>query len=144
MNRIRIGKIAIYAFFYPILAAGVTFYFIQYVARLKEPPSFELAIISTVIGGFALSSGFLRQASPGLQRKIRGIGSFYLGAAVAFIVVALVMPMLNVAQPGTFTYYIVLPASLVSMGAAMLFFAGATGQLIAELPKILQEFWWKK
>lgn len=141
MNKI---KVAVYAFFYPILVAGVTLYFIQYVARLKEPPSFELAIISTVIGGFALSSGFLQQASSDLRRKIRGIGSFYLGAAVAFVVVVLVMPMLNAAQPGTFTYCIVFPASLGSMGAAMIFFAGATGQLIAELPKILQEFWWQK
>ena len=102
----RIIEGIIYGFSYPILACGVAIYILQHFFGKTEPPSFELAIISAIIGGFALSSGFLEKVSSGLQLTIRRIGTFYLGAAIAFVVFALVMPMAELETEGI-TYWVV-------------------------------------
>lgn len=140
----RIIEGIIYGFFYSVLACGVLMYILRYFPPAEtEPPTFELAIVSAVIGGFALSGGFLDKASAGLQRNIKCIGALYLGAAIAFIVFALVIPMAAIVTSGA-AYWIVYLANLISMFVAMLFFALATGWLIAKLPKIFQEFCFRK
>jgi hypothetical protein len=139
----RIIEGIIYGFSYPILACGVAIYILQHFFGKTEPPSFELAIISAIIGGFALSSGFLEKVSSGLQLTIRRIGTFYLGAAIAFVVFALVMPMAKLETEGI-TYWVVFLATSISMLAAIGFFAYATGFLIAKFPAIFREVCSKK
>ena len=138
----RIIESIFYGIFYPILGAGVVVYVIYAIANVAKggTPSFELAIISAVLGGFALSGGFLEQASSGLKRHIRRIGVLYLGAAIFFTVFALVIPMAKVETVGV-AYWVVFLANLISMFFAVLFFTLATALLIAKLPKLLQEFW---
>ncbi len=139
----RVIEGIIYGFFYPILACGIGIYILQYFSEEAKPPSFELAIISAIIGGFALSSGFLEQASSSLWRQIKFIGVLYLGAAIAFTVFALVVPMARIETSGI-AYWIIFLANLISMFAAIAFFTLATACLIAKLPKLLQEFCIKK
>ena len=138
----RIIERLIYAVFYPILGAGVGVYFVYTIANIAkgESPSFELAVISAVLGGFALSSGFVDEASSMLKRSIRRVGVLYLGSAIFFTVFTLVIPMAKVETTGA-AYWIVFLTNVISMFFAMLFFSYATALLIAKLPKLLQEFW---
>lgn len=132
-------EVIIYAFFYSVLGCGVIVYVMTYFSE-AEPPSFELAIISAVLGGFALTRGFLQRVTSDLRRYIRRVGVLYLGAAIFFTVLTLVIPMVKMDTTGA-ACWIVSMAYLISMLAAMLFFASATGLLIAKFPKLIQEFW---
>lgn len=139
MSRI---EMLIFAVFYPILGAGVAVYFVYTVANIAEgeSPSFELAVISAVLGGFALSGGFVDKASSILKRSIRRVGVLYLGSAIFFTVFTLVIPAAKVETTGA-AYWIVFLTNVISMFFAMIFFSWATALLIAKFPKLLQEFW---
>ncbi len=136
----QIIRTLIYALFYPVLLTGTVTYVIQNFLGKADPPSFEFALVSAVMGGFALSDGFLKDASSRLRRNVKCIGSFYLGAAIAFITFGLVLPVLKMETSGI-TYWIVFLSGMTSMFSGIAFFVFASGFLIAELPTILKEFW---
>lgn len=63
-----------------------------------EPVGFQLATISAVIGGLILTSGFLDRepSKPDLAMSLRRIGVMYLVATLAFVVLGICFPLINV------------------------------------------------
>lgn len=62
-----------------------------------EPVGFQLAIISSILGGFILTSAFFDRASsgPSLRLELRRIGVLYLIATIAFVVYGICFPIID-------------------------------------------------
>lgn len=64
---------------------ALVFYILNYSIK-GDVPGFQLAIISTIFGGFMLSSSIFGRAASDLKLRMRRIGAIYLISAVAFVI----------------------------------------------------------
>ena len=100
MNRLADGlKRFLYGLCYLIVigftVAIVAYILVTYFGKIGEPPGFELATVSALIGGFILTSAFFGKASSGLRLKLRRIGVSFLVATLAFVVFAICFPLID-------------------------------------------------
>jgi len=107
-----LAYLIVYAFAFVI----ILYIIITYFGEKKEPPSFELALISAVIGGLLLSSTFFSKASPDLQLKVRRIGASYLVATLSFVFFIICLPLVGILPTeialSFYNYNVALPINL--------------------------------
>ena len=89
---------------------------------------FELATISSILGGLILAVGFADKSSDQLQTKLRRIGVFYLMATVAFVAYQLWFPLIDI--------WAVTWVVGFAMVVGALSFSIATLQLVFTLPEL--------
>lgn len=123
---------------YALLYAGIMAYIVLYYVTKQEPPGFELATISGVIGGLLFSGAFIGGASQDseLQREVKRTGILYLVATIGFIFLALFLPMLEVEFTDMVAKWTVIIVVSLSLLASIIPFAWATAKLIALVPKL--------
>lgn len=122
---------------YVLLAIGILAYIPLCYFEKEEPPGFELAIVSAIIGGLLFSGGFAGTASrySELQGKVKRIGLLYLVATIGFIFLALFVPMAKLEIQGI-AYWTVFLVIVLSMLTSVLSFAWATAELVKLLPRL--------
>ena len=108
-----------------LLAVSIITYVITYYFGKAEPPGFELATISAIIGGFILASAGLATYAP-VQDRMKRIGLSYLIATIAFLVFALFFGILDSIEDIPIYYQIVLYSSAVSIGVGAVSFSLGT------------------
>lgn len=90
---------------------------------------FNLAIISSVIGGLILASAFSSKETSIFRVPLRRIGLLYIIATISFVILGVSAPLL---ENYSFAPYI----SAISMVGGALSFAIATVLLIKEIPRL--------
>lgn len=79
-----------------MFATAIVLYIIKSdFGKSGSPVGFELATISSILGGFALASGFLDRAPTRLKTKLRRIGVAFLVATIAFAVYQICFPSIE-------------------------------------------------
>jgi hypothetical protein len=126
---------------YVLLYGGIIAYIVLYYVAKQEPPGFELATISGVIGGLLFSGAFIGGASQTseLQREVKRTGILYLVATIGFIFLALFWPMLKLEFTNIVAKWTVIIVIFLSLIASITPFAWATAKLVTLVPKL-----WKK
>lgn len=118
-----------------LLALSIVVYIITYYFGKAEPPGFELAIISAIIGGFILASAGLTSYAV-VQDRMKRTGLFYLIATIAFLVFGLFFPIVDKVENIPIYYEIVLYTTAVSIGVGAVSFSLGTVSIALPLPKI--------
>ncbi len=78
-----------------------------------EVPGFQLATISTIFGGFMLSSSVFGKAATDLKLRMRRIGAIYLIAAVAFVMFHILFSILDILPQVTSIDKLVITESII-------------------------------
>jgi hypothetical protein len=120
------------------LAVAIIGYIITYYFGKTEPPGFELATISAIIGGFILASAGLASYAA-IQDRMRRTAFSYLIATVAFVVFALFFPVVDKLQNLPIYYNFVLITIAVSMGIGAVSFSVGTVWLAFLIPHFWRE-----
>jgi len=119
-----------------ILSAEIGYIPIKHFGN-ADAPSFEMATLSALLGGFVLTGGFLSGSSNALGMSLRRVGTLYLASTVSFAILGLFLPILKViGDADSIGDYIVVWVTGISMVVGMIFFATATTWLIRILPEI--------
>ena len=83
-----------------IFTMALAFYMIENFSQ-GHVPGFELATISTIFGGFMLSSSIFSNAASDLKLRMRRVGAIYLVAAVAFVIFHIFFSILDIMPQAT-------------------------------------------
>ena len=121
-----------------LLTVAIIVYVITYYFGRAEPPGFELATISAIIGGFTLASAGLSSYAT-VQDRMKRTALFYLIATIAFVVFGLFFPIADKLQNVPIYYEIVLYATVISIGIGALSFSLGTVWLAFLIPKFWRE-----
>ena len=123
---------------YALLCIGIIAYIVLYYFTKQEPPGFELATISGVIGGLLFSGAFISGTSQNseLQGEVKRTGILYLVATIGFIFLALFWPMLKLEFTNIVAKWTVIIVIFLSLLASITPFAWATAKLAALVPKL--------
>lgn len=116
---------------------GLVFYIVLRATKPDFQP-LELAILSVLLGGFVLTSGFLGGNSTDLKFSLIRIGALYLVSAIAFVLFGLYMPvdaMPDKSEELVRILGIIIPTSFY-VGAFT--FTGATSWLLWLLPRFFK------
>lgn len=131
----ELAEVVVFNVLFPIMLVGLLGYVVAVLPQDRFEP-FELAIISVLLGGFALAGGSLERSGSALSLGLRRVGVLYLASAIAFILFGLYVTLGKVAgegeQPPRITHIIV-PSSLMVAASV---FAFATAWLAALAPRI--------
>jgi len=124
---------------YFLLLIGLPLYIALAFFGKTEPPGLELAIVSAVIGGLLFSGGFpgIDSRNVKLAKKIRMVGLLYLVATIAFIFLALYLPLTQLKVEEIWVNWFVVIVFSISLLSYVITFAWAT----AALASILSEVW---
>ena len=144
MSRSKLSGLAVIfrPIIYMLLSIGIIAYIILYYVAKQEPPGFELATISGVIGGLLFSGAFAGRASQNsraqrkLQKEVKRTGILYLVAAIGFIFLALFWPMLKLEFTNIVAEWTVIIVIFLSLLVSIIPFAWATAELAALIPKL--------
>ena len=123
---------------YTLLCVGIVAYIVlSYVAK-QEPIGFELAIISSVIGGLLFSGAIAGTVSQNLelQKEVKRTGILYLVATIGFIFLALFWPMLKLEFTNIVAEWTVIIVIILSLLTSITPFAWATAKLATLIPKL--------
>jgi hypothetical protein len=118
------------------LAIAILVYIIMYYFGKAEPPGFELATISAIIGGFILAGAGLTSYA-NVQDRMKRSAICYLIATIAFVVFALFFPIADKLQNVPIYYDFVLITTAVSICVGAVSFSIGTVWLIRLIPS----FW---
>ena len=123
---------------YMLLAIGILSYIPLAYFGTTEPPGFELAIVSAIIGGLLFSGRFSGMASEDaeLVKKVRQIGILYLVATIAFVFLALFLQLAKVEFESIIANWTVILVNIVSMSVSVISFSWATAELAYIIPKL--------
>ncbi len=121
-----------------LLTLAIVVYIIAYYFGKAEPPGFELATISAIIGGFILTSAGLTSYAV-IQDRMKRTALFYLIGTIAFVVFGLFFPIVDTVQNIPIYYEIVLYTTAVSIGIGALSFSLGTVWLTFLIPKLWKE-----
>ncbi len=121
-----------------LLALSVIVYIITHYFGKVEPPGFELATISAIIGGFILASAGL-SSYDSVRDRMKSTASFYLIATIAFVVFGLFFPIADKLWDVPIYYDFVLIITAVSIGIGALSFSLGTVWLAFLIPKFWRE-----
>ena len=120
------------------LAIAIIVYIATYYFGKAEPPGFQLATISAIIGGFILASAGL-SSYDAVRDKMRRIAVFYLIATIAFVVFALFFPIMDKFQNMPIYYDFVVKTTAVSIVIGAVSFSIGTVWLALLIPKFWRE-----
>ena len=120
------------------LAIAIIVYIVTYYFGRAEPPGFELATISAIIGGFIHASAGLASYAE-VQDKMKRTALFYLIATIAFVVFALFFPTMDKLQNMPIYYDFVVKTTAVSICVGAVSFAIGTVLLALLIPKFWRE-----
>ena len=121
-----------------LLTLAIVVYIITYYFGKAEPPGFELATISAIIGGLILASAGLTSYVV-VQDRMKHTALFYLIATIAFVVFGLFFPIADKVENIPVYYEIVLYTTAVSIGIGALSFSLGTVWLASLIPKLWRE-----
>ena len=121
-----------------LLTLAIVVYIITYYFGKAEPPGFELATISAIIGGLILASAGLALYAQ-VQDRMKRTALFYLIATIAFVVFSLFFPIADKVQSVPIYYDFVLKITAVSIGIGALSFSLGTVWLAFLIPKFWRE-----
>ena len=121
-----------------LLTLAIVVYIITYYFGKAEPPGFELATISAIIGGLILASAGLALYAQ-VQDRMKRTALFYLIATIAFVVFSLFFPIADKVENIPVYYEIVLYTTAVSIGIGALSFSLGTAWLASLIPKFWRE-----
>ena len=121
-----------------LLTVAIVIYIITYYFGKAEPPGFELATISAIIGGLILASAGLSSYAV-VQDRMKRTASFYLIATIAFVVFGLFFPIADKVQSVPVYYNFVLTITAVSIGIGAISFSLGTVWLAFLIPKFWRE-----
>ena len=119
----------------PVLILGLFGYVLVTVPRGEYEP-FELAIVSALLGGFVLASGFISRPADKLATGLKRVGVLYLVATIAFVVFGLYITLDKIATAGdslSKLTQVIVPGSLYIGVPA---FTWATASLVTLTPQI--------
>lgn len=92
------------AVLYSLVAVGIVAYFLRYISALvtREPtPSpLQLATVAAALGGLILIGAFYKEKSP-IEPELKRIAKLFLGAAVSFIIVFLLLQAVSMIKSPT-------------------------------------------
>ena len=121
-----------------LLTLAFVVYIITYYFGRAEPPGFELATISAIIGGLILASAGLTSYAV-IQERMKRTAVFYLIATIAFVVFGLFFPIADKLQNVPIYYDFVLKITAVSIGIGAMSFSLGTVWLAFLIPKFWRE-----
>ena len=121
-----------------LLTVAIVIYIITYYFGKAEPPGFELATISAIIGGLILASAGLTSYVY-IQDRMKHTALFYLIATIAFVVFSLFFPIADKVQSIPIYCDFVLIITAVSIGIGALSFSLGTVWLASLIPKFWRE-----
>jgi len=121
-----------------LLTVAIIAYIITYYFGKSEPPGFELATISAIIGGLMLASAGMASYAV-IQDRMQRTALFYLIATIAFVVFGLFFPIADKLKNVPIYYNFALITTAVSIGVGALSFSLGTVWLAFLIPKFWRE-----
>jgi membrane associated rhomboid family serine protease len=118
-----------------LLTVAIIVYIITYYFGKAEPPGFELATISAIIGGLILASAGLASYAEA-QDRMKRTALFYLIATIAFVVFGLFFPIADKFQNVPIYYDFILKITAISIGIGAVSFSIGTVWLAFLIPKL--------
>ena len=121
-----------------VLTLAIVVYIITYYFGKAEPPGFELATVSAIIGGLILASAGLTSYAV-VQRRMKRTALFYLIATIAFVVFGLFFPIMDQFRSIPLYYQVIIYITASSIGIGALSFSLGTVGLALLIPHLWRE-----
>ena len=137
----RLPEVIIFMIVTPVMYASLTLYYIKYITKYAtENPSynFEIAILSTTLGGFVLIGGFLEKTNTSLRKQLINVGKWFLTSAVFSSIFGFAIPLHAIMdkQDNIAAYYLLDSVVAISMILAIVGFVWGIALLVTLLWKI--------
>ena len=122
-----------------LLFLGIILYIVFRYSNPANLQPFEMATVTTLLGGFALAGGFSGNARlVSLAFALRGIGALYIASTIAFVLFGLFLPLTEKTLPELLKE-IATPVIVFGAYSGAFLFVIATGWILYVIPRIFRE-----